>query len=1005
MNSGFVGYPIAKVELGFGQIAGWAPSEVGGDFHAVSLSSHLGEKAGNMTNLIFDPAGECFYRTIKWVNRNNYLSGTGIEIAPESPLYRDSDASLEMRRRSFTPIAHYGQLPFNESDFSQQYDRFMKPNPSSYYPTNYNGPKWSHTPISTTSAAGDNSITNIQWLTQTEGTSGIGWALRQEAPNFRNQAFWIDIRGTKPLPPFTDPESGNYKTPLDPYPGSYFSIVIGGSMYAELDAMGKVTSVSRGNMDSKNSYTIVFPIDNYPFIIDNNRWFKRLKKREGNLSALTLEDMVKIIGGSTLSTASFETWLISADKLQGNGFQISVMMIKNRIFIRSSISSEAWIFPDAFVQFRPGEDEPEEENEDTAKPGAQEPVYADRLVADQSASSGVSGFSIEPIPIEVRGRGFICNLNINPMEFDQGPAFLDLPEMTYGKDQKIDYFYEVKANSRHGNMDKFALPSSEAGQVYNYGVDYEPYWRCTQMGLPPDCIDVAPSPGFPRSALGHFGKTGAAQVRGSSEMAALSMVTQYRVTFKPCKSVDHERGFESASSAAYRTPIFFRVKFKGNTSFSRKPNWIDITPHVMAINHSVKQTSGWTYLEKSFQITCLIPKTSDRAPYPIRNRTSVGGISWNRLTTNPCLIRVWMGTRGSGVPSYMDTLVSNPNDVYFTGISLGGVKSETAERDTLTLQCRDFTYVLEQVKLFGNVVFDGMSLPYAIGHCLERAGFQTFGNNDSTAGVDFVITQRAIDDLVYNKTLPDSGRFSAPLLRLQKGTRLLEAVKQFTQRFNYVFGTDNRGRFMLDVPPAGGPTGSTLASVEARFSDTNDLPHHPRLTFYSKPQDASGKYHNVLLGEKTLRSDIGNRATSVHVEAVSKYTGAREIVSDGSIRSIIDPMSEDFMGFMQPHFTPKSALGGRAEAKRLVGMMKKIGSKPTRICTIQIYGRKDIQPLEIMKVDKNNFRILEVSGTMSLEGAPSWKMQVTGECRGAYNADVDTSSPPTSTGVDNDFEV
>jgi len=993
MNNGFVGYPVAKVELGFGQIGGFSPSEVGADFHALSLSSHLGEKAGNLQNLIFDASGECFYRKINWVNRNNYLKGSGVEIAPEAPLYEDSDPILETKRRSFTPIPHYGQKAFNGASEEQQHDVFMLPDVSNSYPTNYNGPKWAHTPISTTSIAGDNTITKVQWLTQSEGTPGIGWALRQEAPNFRNQAFWVDVRAAKPLPPYTDPTSGNYKTALDPYAGSYFSIVIGGSINATHDKNGAIVSIDKGNMNPTNSYTIVFPINDYPFIIDNNRWFRRLQKVGFHMPSFAQDEFARIIGESTLSVASYDSWLISPEKFEGRGFQISLMMIKNRIFIRSSFSQDAWIFPDAFVEFIPGREEPEQENPNVATPGAHDAVYNDRLQADKSECSGSIGFSIEPIPIEIRGRGFVCNLNFNPMEFDQGEAYLDLPEMSYGKDQQVNYFYADNDGNVAETIDKFALPSSNAGQLYNYGIDFEPLWGCTHMGLPPQCIDAIPSPGFPRSALGHFGSNGLVTTAGNSEMAALSNITKYRIVFKSIKGVSHMLGFEDKSSAAYRTAIFFRIKFKGNTNFTRNPTWVDITPHVMAINHSIKQTSNWTFLEKSFQIKCLIPKTTDTAPYPIRDRESVGGLSWNRIATNPCLIRVWMGIRGNGVPPYMDTMAGNPHDVYFTGISLGGNKSETAERDTLTLQCKDFTHVLEKNLLFGNVVFDGMSLPYAIGHCLEKSGFKVFASGANGASSDFVITQRAVADQIYNKTLPDSGRFSAPLLRLPKGTRLLEAIKQFTQRFLYVFGTDRYGRFVLDVPPSGSPTGSTAGAIEARYSDTNSLPHHPLLTFYSKPSDAQGNYHNLLLGEKTIRSDVNSRATSVHIETVDKYSGAREIVSDGSISSIIDPFSEDFIGFMQPSFSQRSALGGRAEAKRMVGMQKRLASKPSRTCSIQIYGRKDIQPLEIMKVDNNNYRIMEVSGTMSLDGVPSWKMQVTGENRGFFNADVDTSLP------------
>jgi hypothetical protein len=94
---------------------------------------------------------------------------------------------------------------------------------------------------------------------------------------------------------------------------------------------------------------------------------------------------------------------------------------------------------------------------------------------------------------------------------------------------------------------------------------------------------------------------------------------------------------------------------------------------------------------------------------------------------------------------------------------------------------------------------------------------------------------------------------------------------------------------------------------------------------------------------------------------------------------------------MKLYFTQESSLGGAQSAREMIHTVKNVIGQTRTWCTIRIVGRRGLELLDIIKIDNNYYRIMELRGSVSSTPNPVWWMDVVAENIGYFNNDVDTS--------------
>lgn len=1012
--SGMYGLPKAKVLYRKGRIAGYVPVDADSDFHVSNLTTPFGEANAEGDGIQYDPDAECIYRAIQWKNRNTYMEGVGV-FTQEEPIYDDSDAKLEQERRTFIAIPTFGQVPNSTTgDGAFISPSNIGPDPFSY-PAEYQGPRWRIAKIPSFNGTDQTGAFYSQYIYQQKAGFGVRWAVRQKTAGFFNQPFWISFKKGRTL---TSPKEAS-KTATDtdtnqnlndPTSGSWLMIVLGG-------LGGPNPEGGYSLSDQYNSYSIVFPINDSPFVIDNIKWAQYRNYLVANKIA-NPENNNLAVQACICAKISNPSWILRDETEE---FTVWVMAIRNRIFIRTSYAEGAWILPEANIGAVVGSFSQRQQ--------LSHDMYATSMAAAQ--------IGLPATPVEIHGRGFTCGINFNPMEFYPAKAFVTFPPIFYSDDQAVGPWFghvvddpasglpappEINPVAERMNgkdptdyppVDQSPLCVPAGDKILNsgspapnlqytnfnkgYGFDFNPYTRQTSHGLGKECMIVTREAGYPIRATSFYGKVGGAAMSGDSEVAQLMKVVRYRCTLKQKPPIVNPDG----SSWRYRTPFLFRMKFRCETTFVPNADGVDISKHVISIQHSTRQEKKW-FISREVKLTLLVPKSTDREflsnANTISDRTSVSSqdLSILQMSRNHAVVRIWMGLTDPAPSDFqvrdIDSRRPDPRNCYFTGICLGGSFGQTAQRDTLELTCRDFTTVLDDNFLMASPYYDGMSLPHAIASILERGGFAAFRSlNQGTGGAGsvFYVSENANRVGLYKALLGNSGRFSAPLIKFEQGKKLLDICKGFVGKFSAIFMCDRQGSFVLDYMPNLASDGSLLDGGEVRYKPTNDLQHVAE--YYSRPQIGIDK-HFILLEKKVIAPEQKSWSNVISVATVDNYTGHILHRVDGDPQSIINPSSPNFVGYMKAFFKKDGGFGGKEEADNWIKIIKRVMTQPITMCSIKIQGNQKLNVFDIIKIDNNKYRILDISGQMSIDGTtPRWTMDVNAEHIGYFNDEVDTS--------------
>ena len=362
-------------------------------------------------------------------------------------------------------------------------------------------------------------------------------------------------------------------------------------------------------------------------------------------------------------------------------------------------------------------------------------------------------------------------------------------------------------------------------------------------------------------------------------------------------------------------PYFFRLKgYYGKTLKANSGgDNVDITSNLMSLSVTESADDYFHY--------------SRKATLTFYNENNVIG---QQVSSNQVAIGIylsWLPAASSG-----SSLVTNQ---VFTGLVISVSKNETAGKETITLNCEDYMYILSEVPIMNSPMYDGMVVYYAIRDLAYRAGIVSITKD----------WDNEVDDF-----LPAGYSFTAPVMKFKAEQTLLECMLCMVKRFEATIYFDERGIFHVKKLPGG------LLSNAASSGST------PTAKFTTDITKVSDNNYNIILTDRNVDIDFGSTVNNIFIMTLTRDT--REYV----ISNVTAPDAQNKILFSKPFFKREAALGGAAEAdswrdKLALRMFYQIRS--TKFKTVKDPGI--VQALDFVTLDDSMFRVMSITREYNAE--------------------------------------
>jgi len=149
----------------------------------------------------------------------------------------------------------------------------------------------------------------------------------------------------------------------------------------------------------------------------------------------------------------------------------------------------------------------------------------------------------------------------------------------------------------------------------------------------------------------------------------------------------------------------------------------------------------------------------------------------------------------------------------FTGVITSATSSETPGKETLTLNCEDYMFILKNTPIVNSPFYDGMVAYYAIADLAKRGGIKNFVNDFSSGSTN-------------DYFLPSGYTFSKPAMRFPSKNMIFQCMMDIVKRFEAFIYFDEDGKLHIKKLPGGlfsSLTGSTFAGTFSRNPNNSDV--------------------------------------------------------------------------------------------------------------------------------------------------------------------------------------
>jgi hypothetical protein len=275
----------------------------------------------------------------------------------------------------------------------------------------------------------------------------------------------------------------------------------------------------------------------------------------------------------------------------------------------------------------------------------------------------------------------------------------------------------------------------------------------------------------------------------------------------------------------------------------------------------------------------------------------------------------------------------------FTGCIVSAEVSDEPGRRVINFKLEDYMWVMQAVKTILSPPYDGMYFHLAVADLVSRTGLPRRNIFVETTQVDQVNKSQ-------QPYLPIIDLFNQPKWRFPDGTSIKDAVLKIAKLDWRIIYFDPQGNFVYDSLPQG------------MFGDESPTGDH--IEFFTGETDGWDPtklvWNNVSKG-----FSIKDMYNSVQVVAVDKrIPGLLLEFSDTNTQSIWDTDSPGYIGFVKTFRQRDGALEGPQAFAYFAKMVQLMYNVPKTI-KFETYGRTDLRPAQVIKVDGRQYRIMNLS--------------------------------------------
>jgi hypothetical protein len=484
---------------------------------------------------------------------------------------------------------------------------------------------------------------------------------------------------------------------------------------------------------------------------------------------------------------------------------------------------------------------------------------------------------IIPGPIRIYGTNIQAAINVCPMTFAQQaliavplPSFINEGESSPTQD--IVYKGVRFDGTLSGRVCE--VPSETSGHEQVYGVD------CRKFTQYPGGDSAPEGLGFHKQGLINFFEG------GSITASAIPDSSYYFIQMLP----DSSNGIPYAG-----TPYYFRLKGGYERSGIIQAGTIP-SFDVISISQN-DEGSDYTHMKRSATVTLY----------------NKGG-TYDYLRDFQYGIEIYMGW------SSMDGLQKT-----FTGVIVSVNTTEEPGKETITLSCEDYMYILKNTPIINSPYYDGMLKFYAVKDLAERAGIITIVNE----WLNYSSSEYA---------LPSGYAFTKPAVRYNSTQSLFDCAVDMLKRDESFFYFDENGALHVAHLPGG------LFSTEPGAGST------PVATFSRNPD---GDISELILEQRVIDHDFSGTVNTISILTVERDTRNPVIYSTSSPVEIIP--------YKKVALLDQPALGGIEEAKLHAERLGQRIFFPIRKMSFKTVGSVLANVFEFIEVEGWEFRVTAIS--------------------------------------------
>ena len=251
----------------------------------------------------------------------------------------------------------------------------------------------------------------------------------------------------------------------------------------------------------------------------------------------------------------------------------------------------------------------------------------------------------------------------------------------------------------------------------------------------------------------------------------------------------------------------------------------------------------------------------------------------------------------------------------FTGVTLGGYRSETAGMETIVVNCQDYMFVLDSARMINSPYYDGLDAYDAVFDLAARAGVAPIDDTGSSG-----------------YALPVGYSFTKPAMRFSKGRPIKDCILEIAKMAECCFWFDETGTMHY---------GGIQGGIAFNGGSSSGA------SFYKAP---SGE--NTIIDEYRVENKVSEAVNEIYVETVDRTSGGLYFSRKVAGGSLFD--------YHKPAFISQPALGSQQACNEWITMLSQRLFKAPRGTTIKTFSSQKIVPLSIISVEGQNFRVTSI---------------------------------------------